>query len=390
MNFDRKLARWVEAGLIEPAARDRILAFEHAQRSPLAMYGLAALGGATVALGFVSLIASNWERIPGPAKLVGDLLIGLALAVGTYAAIRRRADGLAGAGWASEVLLTLFYGYTLGSLALVGQVYQLGTPTYQGLLVWSGATLPMMLLGRSRQLATLVCAGVFTTHGFALEALFDALEHGSEPLARNLIASLLFVTPFLYIALARIPWLVRERPEYARTLGGYAWLMLLAAGFVLQFCWYDSLSADDTISWGLLSGALIAAACVLALPRAYPELPAGVRRTLAIIVGFGWLSFAVGLGVPHASADFVGALLQLAWLGLFAWLSLQLGLRREWTTLSGLIALRILAIYIEVFGSLFDTGLGLIIGGALTLLLGWYWRRKSRALAERGTGDHVA
>jgi hypothetical protein len=42
----------------------------------------------------------------------------------------------------------------------------------------------------------------------------------------------------------------------------------------------------------------------------------------------------------------------------------------------------VIVIYFEVFGSLLDTGLGLITGGALTLLLAWFWRKKTQSLAE--------
>ena len=46
------------------------------------------------------------------------------------------------------------------------------------------------------------------------------------------------------------------------------------------------------------------------------------------------------------------------------------------------IGLRILAIYFEVFGTLLDTGLGLIIGGLVTLALVWLWTRKRQQFAR--------
>jgi uncharacterized membrane protein len=45
--------------------------------------------------------------------------------------------------------------------------------------------------------------------------------------------------------------------------------------------------------------------------------------------------------------------------------------------------LRLLIVYFEVFGSMLSTGLGMITGGALTLLLAWVWKRKSPQLAEQ-------
>jgi hypothetical protein len=78
-----------------------------------------------------------------------------------------------------------------------------------------------------------------------------------------------------------------------------------------------------------------------------------------------------------------------------AWTSIQLGQVRAFNVLTALIALRVLAIYFEVFGSLLSTGVGLITGGALTLAVGWLWQRKTTALAARlgpaaPGGGHVA
>jgi uncharacterized membrane protein len=103
-----------------------------------------------VALGVVSVIAANWGAISGRTKLAIDLALGALLAAATFVAVQRERT------WVGEVLITLFYGFTLASIGLVGQVYQLDAPTYQGLLLWSAATLPLVLLGRSRYLAALV------------------------------------------------------------------------------------------------------------------------------------------------------------------------------------------------------------------------------------------
>src|SRR4030095_14012702 len=121
-------------------------------------------------LGLIAILAANWDVIPGRVKLGADVLLGIALAAATYLVVRR------GDSWWSEVLITLFYGFTLASIGLVGQVYHLNAPAYQGLLAWSAATLPLILLGRSRQLATLLVVGVATTHALALPAFFEYLE----------------------------------------------------------------------------------------------------------------------------------------------------------------------------------------------------------------------
>lgn len=380
MSLDRKLARWREAGLIDEPTAVRIAAFEHSERKPMALYALIVLGGGTVALGVISVIASNWDDISGGVKIAGDLVlaIGLALATG-WAALQKRA-------LATEVLVSVFYGFTLASLALIGQVYQLGTPTYQGLLVWSATTLPLLLLGQSRYLATLGVIGLWTTHAFAFEALFGAI-HAWDRHSTDVIAPLVFASPFAYLALSRSSWLRRERPQYASTLENLAWTALLVGGVALGFAWYEDIDGGELVRTGLAGCALVVAAFGAALPKLYAGAPRPALITLRMILGFAWLSFAFTFGVPHASIEMIGALLQLAWLALFARACLQFGLIRAFNTLTALIALRVLIVYFEVFGSLLDTGLGLITGGALTLLLAWLWRRKARPLTG---AEHVA
>ena len=388
MSLDRKLARWEAAGLIDDATGARIRAFEKSSRTPIALYALGVLGAGTVALGIISLVAANWSAIPAAMKLAGDLLIGLVLATATYVAVRR------GVGWPGEVLIMLFYGFTLASIALVGQVYQLTNPTYQGLLVWSAATLPLVLLGRSYALAALVAAGIALTHTVTIWPLVDLLEPGGAA-NPDLSTAILFASPLLYVVLARVPWLVRNRPELSRTVAALAWVVVLVGGVALQLVWYSKIDRDHTLGWSLGATAVIAAAVALALPRLYPGMDARPRRTLAAILAFAWLTLALGFAIPRASIPVLGAILQVVWLGLFSGASIQLGLVRAFNALTALIALRVLVIYFEVFGSLLSTGVGLITGGVLTLLVGWLWQRKTAALAARlrsaaESGGHVA
>src|ERR1700712_2612214 len=117
MNLDQKLRRWREAGLIDEATSARIASHEANERRPLGMYAVIGLGASTVGLGLVSLVAANWEVIPAALKLGVDLALGVALALSIELAVRRH--------WrlAREALVTIFYAYTLASLALVGQIY---------------------------------------------------------------------------------------------------------------------------------------------------------------------------------------------------------------------------------------------------------------------------
>ena len=389
MNLDHKLRRWREAGLIDEATSARIAAFEHTERRPLGMYTLIGLGASTVGLGLVSLVAANWEVIPAALKLAVDLVLGVGLAVFIQLAFSRQ--------WrlAREALITVFYGYTLASLALVGQIYQLHSPTYQALLTWSLATLPLCLLAESLFLSVLYTAGLVTTHVFALVELVEVLEGShNTAFALNVIATAMFVSPLLYVLLSFVPWLVSRRPHYVYSLRLFGASGVVFGGFALGFAWYDSPDGDEMLTWALPLTLLIAGAFSWFLLRLMRDEPARTRFALASVVPAAWLLAAPATGIAHGSADYLGGLAQVAWLGLCAVVSYRALWLRLFHALTAALALRILVIYFEVFGSLLDTGVGLVTGGILTLLIAWFWQKKVRQLGQsvrpQPGGPHAA
>jgi uncharacterized membrane protein len=384
MSLRSQLDRWQAAGLIDAPTAERIEAHEAAQRRPIGLYALGTLGAGTIALGIISLVAANWDAIGPRVKLGVDLALGVALAAATYVAAVRALR------WPTEVLVTVLYGFTLASLSLVGQIYQLDTPEYQALCLWSAATLPLVLLGRSHFLAALVLVGLITTHGYAFEAVFDAIERVSWPgrtTDDDLSATLLFASPLLYAVLARVPWLLRERPHYAATVTAAAWTAIACGGFALQFLWYDSVSDAPQLGAALATTAVLAGGFVWALPRLYPQLPLRARHGIAALFALAWVTLVLTSGFDRDSLEVVGALLQIVWLALLSWTSLQAGRLRTFNLLTAALALRILVVYFEVFHSLLSTGMGLITGGVLTLLMAWLWRRQTRRAAGRPLPD---
>jgi uncharacterized membrane protein len=392
MNVDQKLRLWREAGLIDEATSARIASFEHTQRKPLGMYAVIGLGASTIGLGLVSLVAANWEVIPAALKLAVDLALGVALAVSIELATLRQ--------WRQsqmlrEALVTIFYGYTLASLALVGQVYQLNAPTYQALLTWSLATLPLWLLGESLFLGVLYTAGLATAHGFGLDALFDALQAGvGEAAGRNIAACAVFVSPLAYVLLGFVPWLVTQRPNYAWSMRAGGSAAVLLGGFMIPMFWYSDLSPDDTLSWSLVLTLIAAVSFSAIVGRLLSIQAPRTRLGLQCIVPAAWLLLVLSAGFAHGEAEYIAGLLQIAWLALCAFVSYRALWLRLFNWLTALLALRILAVYFEVFGSLLDTGVGLVTGGALTLLISWWWQRKTRQLAARARAQtgapHVA
>lgn len=367
--------------MIDADTAARIVEYER-QRSqrPLMLWALAGLGVATIALGLVSVIAANWDGIGGQTKLALDAVLMILLAGGVWLAERRDRPLL------TEVLVVGYYLFTLASIALVGQVYQLNTPAWQGLCLWTGCTLPLVLVGRGRFLAVLWFVGVCVTGAVGMEATVDYLqEMVSDSTLRNLLVAAAFAAPLLLLTAATVPAFVRARPVLAQTVSACVWACVAVVALASAFVWYERLSSDDTVGWGLLVAGAVTALWHAALPRLLPATAARTRAGLSAFVALTWLSAALSLGLERSALEAVGAIVQVAMLMLLAWTCARQGLLRLFHALTALIGLRVLVVYFEVFGSLLDTGLGLITGGALALLLAWLWHKRSGALAEQLT-----
>jgi len=87
--------------------------------------------------------------------------------------------------------------------------------------------------------------------------------------------------------------------------------------------------------------------------------------------------------LERAPWPWVGALTQTLMLAVLAFVTIQNGRVHAFNALTALVALRILLMCFEVFGSMLNTGLEMMTGGTLTLLLAWGWWRQSTALARR-------
>ncbi|HEX7480346.1 MAG TPA: DUF2157 domain-containing protein [Polyangiales bacterium] len=379
MSLDKQLARWQAAGVIDADAGERIAAFERErEHPPVLLWALGGLGALTLGIGIVSVVAANWDAFGKAPKLGADLLLGASLAFALHASLRRAQT------WLCDVLAGVYYAYVLASIALLGQVYQMGAPTYQALLTWSLCTAPFMLLVRGPLLATAWLCGLGLTHEQSLQALIDALRVGGHDRAfvNDLAATLGCASALLFLMVARVPWLVKQRPQVSNTWTNLLWTCVLLSGLAAGFLWYERTAASGVLSWSLAVTALLAATLHAGLPRMYPHWPARARRGHSVLVAAIWLVLASATSFEHAAANAIGAIAQVLLLGIAAWTVLALGRVRVFNTLTAVIALRILIMYFEVFGSMLDTGLGMITGGLLTLLLAWAWKRKSPELAR--------
>ena len=387
MRLTKKLSEWRHENIIDKATAEKILHYEQLHRRPMALWAFGGMGVFAVIVGLVSIVAANWAQTPDWVKLAVDLLLCLALAVSLYiTCIKDHGDSEKL--WLREMLVVMYYGLVLASMALIGQIYQLGGTLNNLLLWWTLITLPLVLLARGRFIAALWLIASATTYYLNLEVLHDSLRYQASfegPWLRSFIYSLYVLAPLFFILLSRIPWLMANRLQAADVISQLGWVALLISGFFYQFLWYEDITGE--IPWQLLMiCSVVCLSMIYFVPRLYAKETADMHLAMRVVLA---VILALGLTASwfSTSLEIVGALTNLFYLCVLAWAAIKIHSTSLFNFITAAICIRILIIYFEVFGSMMETGLGLVSGGVLTLLISWWWFKRSNRLALRLAGE---
>jgi uncharacterized membrane protein len=141
--WEERVGRWVEAGLLEAAAADRIRAWEAAHAPPGARWPVRlalGLGGLLLCAGLLLFVAAHWDTLgPGPRY---------ALLIGTLAAFHLAATFVVERSPALATTLHACGTVALGGgIFLSGQIFHLSEHWPGGFLLWAlGAWIGWALL----------------------------------------------------------------------------------------------------------------------------------------------------------------------------------------------------------------------------------------------------
>ncbi|MEA1618942.1 DUF2157 domain-containing protein [Erythrobacter sp. T5W1-R] len=368
----RKIEAWHKAGVIDAATRDRLIAHEAAHARPIALWAVFGIGALAIGLGLVSVVAANWEDIPGGLRLGVHLTL-IAAGVATLATRPQRLAALPP--FAEEALLFVIGALGLTFFGHLGQVYQTASPLWQALALWLVLFAPLLLLmGRGLTVASAVM-------GVLIWALWDYAGHHAAVSGTALALWLALVTALPVVAAPLGGWLrqTSARPDFWRRVEQLG-LAYAVAGAALASVLASTNALDDKAA---LSGfaamglrAAIGCGAGLALMAARPGMSG--RMAGAIIAGAG---LVVLLAVPLNGLDFLPALLFMAlWTGIAA-AALKAGWRGVFQLAVGMVALRLIIVSFELASDLLLSGFGLIIAGLLILGIGWAALKVSRTYA---------
>ncbi len=371
--IDRKLAAWGEAGLIDAETAAAIRAYEASHSRPLALWAVIGIGALAIGLGVISVVAANWEDVPGTVRLA----IHLALMVGLGGWLAWRGESLERTQpWVFEAALFVLGVLGLAFFGHLGQVYQTSSPLWQPVATWLALFAPLFLLRGQSWLTALLLTGALVVvcwdYAGGRYGLYDPRDE-----VPYLTVALVTALP---VALAPLGAWMRERSSRRAFWKRLEQLALVyAVGGASLTCIAAGIDEfDDEV----LSFASQTVRALVALAAA--GLVAVARRTrsgeasAAVLAGAGIASF---IAAPISGSDLLGGLLFMAfWVGVAA-AALHASWRGVFQLAVAVIALRLIILSFELASDLLTSGFGLILAGLLILGVAWIAVRVSRKFA---------
>lgn len=375
---DRKLKAWESAGLIDAATADRIRAWEDEHRRPLGLWAVFGIAALAIGLGILSVVAANWDDIPGVVRLALHFALMAGLALWLWLKGERMAEAMP---WANEALLFVLGALGLTFMGHVGQVYQTSSPLWQPMALWLVLFAPLLLLQGLSWLtaAMIVVAMIFTGWSYGIETLDHyATELGDYPAVTR--ASLAVTVPVLLVGAgawmrgrSRRETFWRRLDELAVTYGA------ALASLVAIVSAFDRWPADDDAGLILTGLAIGAAVGVIAAALVWFGRPVRSGRTEAAVL-MGASAVAILAFFLSDSATLAGMLFMALWAGIAA-AALYAGWRGVFQAAVAIIAFRLIILSFELAGDLLLSGVGLIISGLLILAIAFVATRVARRFA---------
>jgi len=376
------------AGLISPEQRDAILTHFHLDedRNRLLQI-LAILGGLLVSGGIILMIASNWEEIPRLVRLGTGCALMLVFHWGGFRL--SRTDSHPALATSLQLIGSMLF---LGNIALVGQAYHLSSRLPNAIFLWWFGIAPLAWILRSKAQFILSLAAFGVWMATELSERNSWLYFGGAGERQLLFFAILGVA---FVGAGG--WLRRSAfPEFGPATEKFGLLTLHIASFPLSLGFFYGSETPSREAWVI---------CGIALALAISTVTLGVGRSPAVPKGqWRWvwtLSLVAMLGLAYAALGLHKEYTSNAWGGIhwfaipilfcFCLIQAQVGILMRSPFYLNLaitfIGIHLVSAYLQLFGTMFDTGLVFLAGGLLLILLSIFLERKRRSLMKRLKGQ---
>jgi uncharacterized membrane protein len=376
-----ELQKLVEAGIITEEQGQQITQFFGLDKSRYAFLTIIlGIGGVLALVGVILLIAANWDAIPRLAKItVAGLLMAAAHAFGWHFRGTRQTNPKLG-----EALHFVGAGMFLSNIALIGQAYNLSSRTPNAILFWLIATIPMAWLLRAASIHALSLVGTVFWLGLEINADDGWLHFANEESQLAIFAAfglLLYGTGFI-ISKVRFP----DFGKLNQRLGMMLFHLALWPMLVLN-SWHNVTNVQSVLAF---AAALAIPGLLLAYYHARTNVDASKWQLAWPAVLLVWLAAVSTWHLCNSTNPFqyhrvfdiwqlIAGVAMIS--GCIVQIRTAIEMRAMWMVNIALatIAFTIITEFVVLFGSMMNTGLIFLVGGAGLLALGYALERKRRS-----------
>ena len=376
MSISTKLAIWQEHELISAEQVKKIMAYEKENHKPVFTFPFLLLGFFCIALGCVSIISANWQEISSSVKLGVYFTIMLGLSVGVFYSFRTEKEK-----W-YEGLLLLFCLMVLAGIGLIAQIYQLQEPGLRAYFLWCILIFPLVIISR-RIILALIWLPVFTASAvdtlsniYFFRELLEIIEH-TFPFAISVCGILIFAYIYRFVSYY---FRTRLAPQI-KAMKFWLGFDIVSLVVIMDFGasnMFSGLFYDDILNGDNYRSILVICFLILAnVGFGYFSYKYNYSRlltcVLAILLGFSIIYMVLPNNVTIL--NLWGFLLTMSILSTVVAYALIKNRVKLLNIATACMAVRIFFVYIQVFGSLVTTGIGLIASGILFLGLIYGWKK---------------
>ena len=369
---------WIGQGFISAEQGRSILFFESARnsgsRSRWVMYGFLILGAIVVSIGCISLIAANWDVIPGMVKLFCDFII---LGAAAYSIYRFET---ADRPLLFDAISAFFSLLCLASIGLISQVFHTGGELWQALLFWIVIILPLVLHGRGGFLYHLWAAAFLTfvlVWAFSNDSWWYTLHDSG--MGENSIASLMMM-PFMCFFLSSLMGRFSIVERFSKVFQFWAVVFMFV---LISFTDYLLSGQSFSAPAGLIPAGMFALASLVLLfvLRDFSGREQVIIFLMTAVTALAYTGIYT-VSPSDIKGDMLGALFTIIMLTLFSFIFIIRNNRRIFNIIIFLMGIRFFTVYIQVFGDLATTGIGLILSGVLIIVIAVLWMRRHGSIAD--------
>ncbi len=375
---ERQINNWLNAGLIDADTAQRIRKFETDRSRPLGLWSLIGLGALAIGLGLISVVAANWDDIPGMIRLTIHALLIAGMSAGIYRLQPR--NGFLGL-YLKDVLLFVLAVLGATFFGHLGQVYQTSSPLWQPLATWLLLFSPLLLLaGRGWLISLLWMVGLLGT-GIAHFSWYWETTRQPPSIYTAVMTSLPIFALLVGIFVRRLS----SRQAFWMQIGQFAFAAFVA-GVTLKLI-------IDGVTKGGFFGAdgnageiavihLVLWSAAALLIYAFNRTGSGIGIA-AILIAAAMINFISS--ISQSIDPLANAILFMALWAVIGWSAIFSGWRNVFQAAVAIVALRLIVLSFELASDLLSSGLGLIVAGVITIAIAVSAYRFSKAFAPNKT-----